>query len=119
MRRKWWRDRPGRKETTDGDRASGQCRSNSACASAAAALVAEAAELAAETAPRRFSVCALDFEAEDGAVLAWGIAFPERVVLCELAGRPAGTFVSADAYACGKFELNLHALQFQVVRPRR
>ncbi|GAA2107249.1 hypothetical protein [Actinomadura alba] len=68
-----------------------------AYASAAAALLAEAAELAAETAPRRYSVCALDVEAEDGAVLAWGLAFPGRAVLCKLDGRPAGTFVSAES----------------------
>jgi hypothetical protein len=68
-----------------------------ACASAAAALLAEAAELAAEIAPRRFSVCALDVEADDCAVLAWGLAFPGRAVLCKLDGRPAGTFVSAES----------------------
>ncbi|HEV7934600.1 MAG TPA: hypothetical protein VGP70_20120, partial [Actinomadura sp.] len=46
-------------------------------ASAAMALLAEAAQLSAELAPRRFSVCAIDVDADDGAVLAWGMAFEE------------------------------------------
>jgi hypothetical protein len=55
------------------------------------ALLAELAELAAEAAPRRFAICLLDPERDDGVVLGWGLALEGQAVAyvpAEDCGRP-------------------------------
>lgn len=66
-----------------------------------ASLHDELAELAAECAPRRFALCWLDAEDQDGGVLAWGLAFPNgAAVAIGDGGDPVvGRFVSAES-AC-------------------
>ena len=63
----------------------------------AAGLLAEMTELSAEQAPRRFSLCGIDVDADDGAVLAWGFAFAQRAILCTPEGTPKGVFPSAES----------------------
>jgi hypothetical protein len=60
-------------------------------------LWAEIAELSAEQAPRRFSVCEIDVDADDGAVLAWGFVFPDGAMLCTPDGTPRGVLRSAES----------------------
>ncbi|RKS09817.1 hypothetical protein DFP74_5562 [Nocardiopsis sp. Huas11] len=60
-----------------------------------AALRAEADLLAAEEAPRRFAVCAMDYDESDAVVLAWGQAFRDgRVTLIGDAMPVQGSFAS-------------------------
>ena len=49
-------------------------------------LIAELTELSAESAPRRFAICLLDVDHEDGVVLGWGLAVDDQAV----------TYVPAD-----------------------
>lgn len=58
-------------------------------------LLAELAELAAETAPRRFALCALDVRGDDGAVIGWGLAFDAEVIAYLSCGGRAGSVVRA------------------------
>ncbi|MGW8528407.1 MULTISPECIES: hypothetical protein [Nocardiopsidaceae] len=59
------------------------------------ALRAEAELMAAEAAPRRFAVCAMDYDESDAVVLAWGQAFRDgRVTLVGDAVPVRGTFSS-------------------------
>jgi hypothetical protein len=54
-------------------------------------LLAELAELSAEAAPRRFAICRLDTERDDGVVLGWGLALEDQAVAyvpAEGCGRP-------------------------------
>lgn len=55
------------------------------------------AELSAEQAPRRFSVGEINIDADDGAVLAWGLAFPDGAILCTPDGAPRGVLRSAES----------------------
>lgn len=58
----------------------------------------ELAELAAECAPRRFALCWLDVDDEDGGIFAWGLAFSseEVVVIGDDDRRVLGVFASAE-----------------------
>lgn len=63
-----------------------------------AGLEREAAELAAEEAPRRFALCWIDAEEADGGILYWGLAFRDHhAVVCGDSGRSFGIFPSAEA----------------------
>lgn len=44
-------------------------------------LEKEAAEIAAEYAPRRFALCWIDSEQDDGGVLCWGLQLPDGPAL--------------------------------------
>jgi hypothetical protein len=43
-------------------------------------LLKELAELAAESAPRRFALCLLDADHDDGVVLGWGLALDDQAI---------------------------------------
>jgi hypothetical protein len=43
-------------------------------------LLAEMADLSAEEAPRRFALCTVDVEEDDGAVLGWGLALADEAI---------------------------------------
>jgi len=43
-------------------------------------LLAEMADLSAEEAPRRFALCTVDVEQDDGVVLGWGLALPDEAI---------------------------------------
>ncbi|WP_017600214.1 hypothetical protein [Nocardiopsis lucentensis] len=61
-------------------------------------LRSEADALAAEQAPRRFAVLALDYAEQDGVILAWGLCFGDgRVVLTGETAPIRGTFGSLDS----------------------
>ena len=61
-------------------------------------LRAEAAELAAEYAPRRFALCWLDVEEDDGGILLWGLELAsDRVIVMGEDGYALGVFSSAEA----------------------
>lgn len=63
-----------------------------------AGLEREAAELAAEQAPRRFALCWIDVDEEDGGVLYWGLEFRDGdAVVCGDSGRSFGIFQGAEA----------------------
>ncbi|MGH3328004.1 MAG: hypothetical protein ACRDPT_09485 [Streptomycetales bacterium] len=62
-----------------------------------ASLGQAVAELAIETAPRRFALCAIDEDAEDAFVLFWGLAFPAGAAVTDGQGRPIGSFTSAGS----------------------
>ncbi|XTZ18331.1 hypothetical protein ACQSSU_13670 [Micromonospora echinospora] len=54
-------------------------------------------DLATEFAPRRFAICEEYGDRIDGAVFAWGMAFPDGVLLCGDQRTYAGRFPSADS----------------------
>ncbi|MFD0856865.1 hypothetical protein ACFQ07_31825 [Actinomadura adrarensis] len=57
----------------------------------------EMTELVFEHSPRRFALCWLDFEEDDGGVLAWGLEFESgRAVVCGESGTHLGCFSSAE-----------------------
>ncbi|WP_116245186.1 hypothetical protein [Nocardiopsis sp. FIRDI 009] len=61
-------------------------------------LRSEADALAAEQAPRRFAILALDHDEQDGVILAWGPRFGDgRVVLTGETAPIRGTFGSLDS----------------------
>lgn len=63
-----------------------------------AGLEREAAELAAEEAPRRFALCWIDADEEDGGILYWGLEFRDGdAVVCGGSGRSFGIFQGAEA----------------------
>jgi hypothetical protein len=69
------------------------------------ALRAEADTLAAEEAPRRFAVFALDYDEQDGVILAWGQHFDDgRVILTGDAAPVHGRFDSLRSAlrVCGR-----------------
>jgi hypothetical protein len=43
-------------------------------------LLEELTELSAEAAPRRFAICLLDVDHDDGVVLGWGLALDDQAV---------------------------------------
>lgn len=43
-------------------------------------LLKELTELSAESAPRRFAICLLDVDHDDGVVLGWGLALDDQAV---------------------------------------
>ncbi|HZE30823.1 MAG TPA: hypothetical protein VE198_05220 [Actinoallomurus sp.] len=43
-------------------------------------LLKELTELSAESAPRRFAICLLDVDHDDGIVLGWGLALDDQAV---------------------------------------
>jgi hypothetical protein len=43
-------------------------------------LLAELTELSAEAAPRRFAICLLDTDRDDGVVLGWGLALDDQAI---------------------------------------
>jgi hypothetical protein len=62
------------------------------------ALREEMAELVAEFAPRRFSLCWIDDEEDDGGVVYWGLQLPSEVtVVTRESGDGLGVFSSAEA----------------------
>ena len=63
-----------------------------------AALRDELTELVTECAPRRFALCWLDPDEEDGGVLAWGLDLPSgEVVVMGDNDKLHGTFRSAES----------------------
>jgi hypothetical protein len=61
-------------------------------------LCDEVAELAAENAPRRFALCWLDEDEQDGGVCLWGMELPfDRAIVVGEDGHPLGVFSSAEA----------------------
>jgi hypothetical protein len=61
------------------------------------ALQQEVAELAAEEAPRRFAICWVDVEEDDGGVLCWGLQFRDGEALVHHDdGAWSGRFESAE-----------------------
>lgn len=61
-------------------------------------LEKESAELAAEEAPRRFALCWIDAEHDDGGILYWGLEFRDGdALVCRDSGRSFGMFESAEA----------------------
>jgi hypothetical protein len=63
----------------------------------------EVAELAAEYAPRRFALCWLDPDEDDGGICLWGLELsPDRALVVGEDGHPFGVFSSAEA-ACRRF----------------
>jgi hypothetical protein len=62
------------------------------------ALEAEVAELATEYAPRRFALCWVDAEQDDGGILYWGLQFRDGgATLIDDSGRRLGDFESAES----------------------
>lgn len=62
------------------------------------ALYTEMAELVHEFAPRRFSLCWIDAEEDDGEVIYWGLQLPDGItVLTGESGHGLGVFSSAEA----------------------
>lgn len=60
-------------------------------------FAAELRELCVETAPRRFAICAVRGEYQDGVVVGWGMALDgERAVVCHAQTRAIGRFRSAE-----------------------
>lgn len=53
-------------------------------------------ELCVGFAPRRFALGEVYGDYDDGQVLAWGMTFGDRAVLCSDDGRPIGVFPSAE-----------------------
>lgn len=53
-------------------------------------------ELCVNFAPRRFALGEIFGDYDDGRVLAWGMAFEDRALLCSDDGRPIGVFPSAE-----------------------
>jgi hypothetical protein len=43
-------------------------------------LLKELTELSAESAPRRFAICLLDVDHDDGVVLGWGLALEDQAI---------------------------------------
>ncbi|WDZ84439.1 hypothetical protein [Micromonospora cathayae] len=54
-------------------------------------------DLVTEYAPRRFAICEEYGDRVDGAVFAWGMAFPDGVLLCGDGHAYTGRFPSADS----------------------
>ncbi|KWW99504.1 hypothetical protein LI90_1140 [Carbonactinospora thermoautotrophica] len=54
------------------------------------------ADLAHAYAPRRFALCEVHGEREDGSVFGWGMAFDDRAVIWRTTGA-VGTFESAES----------------------
>lgn len=46
----------------------------------AESLLAEIADLSVEEAPRRFALCVVDVEQDDGVVLGWGLAMADEAI---------------------------------------
>jgi len=63
---------------------------------AAEELQAEMAQLAADFAPRRFAIFEVAADRLDASVFAWGLAWPDRVVICDDDGFRARRFATVD-----------------------
>ncbi|MFI0357354.1 hypothetical protein [Actinomadura sp. 9N407] len=60
-------------------------------------LCEEATELAFEYAPRRFALCWVDFDEDDGGILCWGLQLAtDTATICSESGRTLGRFSSAE-----------------------
>lgn len=57
---------------------------------------AELRALCVDTAPSRFAICAIRGECEDGIVVGWGMAMPDRAVVCHAHTGSMGRFRSAE-----------------------
>ena len=57
----------------------------------------EATALVFECAPRRFALCWIGYEEDDGGILAWGLQFgTDHAVTCGESGGGLGRFASAE-----------------------
>ncbi|MEV4843867.1 hypothetical protein AB0K20_11695 [Micromonospora matsumotoense] len=54
-------------------------------------------DLANEFAPRRFAIGEEHGDRIDGGILAWGLAFPDRALLCGDQQVPVGRFATAES----------------------
>jgi hypothetical protein len=59
-------------------------------------FAAELRALCVDTAPSRFAICAIRGECEDGIVVGWGLAMPNRAVVCHAHTGSMGRFRSAE-----------------------
>ncbi len=54
-------------------------------------------DLAHACAPRRFALCEIHGDREDGSVFGWGMAFDDRAVIWRTTGHALGAFGSAES----------------------
>lgn len=64
-------------------------------------LLAELADLSTGYAPRRFALCVVDVERDDGVVLGWGLALPdEALAYLHHAATPTAGILRAPSATC-------------------